>query len=280
MSKGLGRGLDSLIPITQEVQEKIGLPKDGVVEIEVGKIMPNPKQPRYNFDEEALEDLANSIREYGIIQPLIATKKSDGLFELIAGERRLRAAKIVGLKTVPLIIRSYDEQQKLEVAVIENIQRHDLNPLEEAMAYQRLIDDFNLTQEEVSKSVGKSRSSVANTLRLLNLPADIKRGLVEGKITEGHARAILGVDGVENQLSLYEEILNSKLNVRKTESKVKTLTSKEEKENDGYYKEVEGKIRDILETKVCVSGNKKQGKIIIEFYSNEELDRIISKLSE
>jgi len=280
MSKGLGRGLESLIPISHEIEEKIGIIKDGVMEIEVDKINPNPKQPRYNFDEEALEDLANSIREYGIIQPLIATKKTDGFYELIAGERRLRAAKIVGLKTVPLIIRSYDEQQKLEIAIIENIQRHDLNVLEEAMAYQRLIDDFNLTQDEVSKSIGKSRSSVANTLRLLNLPTEIKRGLVETKITEGHARAILGVEGVENQIALYNEILNNKLNVRKTEGKVKSLVSEENRQEENYYKEVESRIRDFLETKVCISGNKKQGKIIIEFYSNEELGRILTLISK
>ena len=170
MSKRLGRGLDSLIPTSPLIEETIGIRQSDITEIDVEKISPNPNQPRYTFDEESLKELADSIKEHGVIQPLIVTKKGTE-YELIAGERRLRAAKIAGLKTVPIVIRTYSEQQKLEVSIIENIQRHDLNPLEEAMAYQRLVDDFNLTQEEVAKKMGRSRSAIANTLnRLSSLP--------------------------------------------------------------------------------------------------------------
>ncbi|KKR28254.1 MAG: parB-like protein partition protein [candidate division CPR2 bacterium GW2011_GWD1_39_7] len=206
MSKGLGRGLESLIPTTGQIEKTIGLKPSDINEVPIEKVVANPNQPRYTFDEDALSELAESIKTHGIIQPLIATKNGDK-YELIAGERRLRAAKIANFKTVPIIVRTYDEQQKLEIAIIENIQRHNLNPLEEAMAFQRLQDDFNLTQEEVSKKMGKSRSAVANTLRLLNLPVEIKRGLVDGKITEGHARAILSVDDPQKRMDLYNQIL-------------------------------------------------------------------------
>jgi ParB family chromosome partitioning protein len=241
-------------------------------------VHPNPNQPRYTFDEESLLELAQSIKEHGIIQPLIATKKGDE-YELIAGERRLRAAKIAGLKTVPMIIRTYDEQQKLEIAVIENIQRHNLNPLEEAMAFQRLADDFNLTQEEVAKKMGKSRSAVANTLRLLNLPVEIKRGLVDGKITEGHARAILSVDNPQKQLELYEQILNNRLNVRAVEAKAKTMSSKSTRNESNFYTDLENQLRNKVGSKVKIQGQGKGGKIIIDFYSEEELERIIGRIN-
>lgn len=278
MSKGLGRGLDSLIP-TAKVEETIGFRSADVVEVDVSQISPNPHQPRHTFDEDALVELADSIKEHGIIQPLIVSKKGDR-YELIAGERRLRAAKIVNLLTVPVIVRTYSEQQKLEVAIIENIQRYDLNPLEEAMTFQRLVDDFNLTQEEVARKMGKSRSAIANTLRLLNLPVEIKRGLVDRKITEGHARAILSVESPKKQIALYEEIINQKLNVRTVEAKAKEVSKKPLRSiGGGIYSDIEGQMRDSIGTKVKIIPQGKGGKIVIDFYSDEELERIINQIA-
>ena len=219
--------------------------------------------------------MADSIKEHGVIQPLIVTKKGTE-YELIAGERRLRAAKIAGLKTVPIVIRTYSEQQKLEVSIIENIQRHDLNPLEEAMAYQRLVDDFNLTQEEVAKKMGRSRSAIANTLRLLNLPIEIKRGLVDGKITEGHARAILATPEPAKQLALYEQIVSQKLNVRAVEEKAKIITAKQSAQEAKVFSDLENKLREAMGSKIKIQPSKKGGKIIIDYYSDEELERIVN----
>ncbi|OIP24754.1 hypothetical protein AUK11_02260 [bacterium CG2_30_37_16] len=275
MSKGLGRGLDSLIPTSPLVERTIGLKPADITEINVEKVSPNPNQPRYTFDEESLKELASSIKEHGVIQPLIVTKKG-AEYELIAGERRLRAAKIAGLKTVPVVVRTYSEQQKLEVSIIENIQRHDLNPLEEAMAYQRLVDDFNLTQEEVAQKMGRSRSAIANTLRLLNLPIEIKRGLVDGKITEGHARAILAIPEPAKQLALYEQIVSQKLNVRSVEEKAKVITTKQSTEVSKTFSDLESKLRDAIGSKIKIQPSKKGGKIIIEYYGEEELERIIN----
>jgi len=275
MSKGLGRGLDSLIPTSPLVERTIVLKPADITEINVEKVSPNPNQPRYTFDEESLKELASSIKEHGVIQPLIVTKKG-AEYELIAGERRLRAAKIAGLKTVPVVVRTYSEQQKLEVSIIENIQRHDLNPLEEAMAYQRLVDDFNLTQEEVAQKMGRSRSAIANTLRLLNLPIEIKRGLVDGKITEGHARAILAIPEPAKQLALYEQIVSQKLNVRSVEEKAKVITTKQSTEVSKTFSDLESKLRDAIGSKIKIQPSKKGGKIIIEYYGEEELERIIN----
>ena len=275
MSKRLGRGLDSLIPTSSLIEETIGIRQSDITEIDVEKISPNPNQPRYTFDEESLKELADSIKEHGVIQPLIVTKKGTE-YELIAGERRLRAAKIAGLKTVPIVIRTYSEQQKLEVSIIENIQRHDLNPLEEAMAYQRLVDDFNLTQEEVAKKMGRSRSAIANTLRLLNLPIEIKRGLVDGKITEGHARAILATPEPAKQLALYEQIVSQKLNVRAVEEKAKIITAKQSAQEAKVFSDLENKLREAMGSKIKIQPSKKGGKIIIDYYSDEELERIVN----
>ena len=230
-NQSLGRGLASLIPqkskpvqnsaapgqnIHQEVAKASAASlQDDFIEIPIGKIATNPQQPRHNFDEKELEELAGSIKEHGIIQPLVAVKIAPDQYELIAGERKLRAAKMAGLELVPVIVREEaGEREKLEIALIENIQRHDLNVLEEARAYKKLIEEFDLTQEDIAKRVSKSRSAVANKIRLLGLPIEIQRALQEGKITEGHARSILAIENQEKQRALFELILKENLTVR------------------------------------------------------------------
>ncbi len=262
---GLGRGLDSLIPMTEK--------KEGIEEIEIEKIKVNPHQPRIHFDEESLGELAQSIKEHGILQPLVVSKKGDE-YEIIVGERRLRAAKIAGLTKIPTVKRSLSEHQKLELALVENVQRSDLNALEKAYAFKKLMDEFNMTQEEISKKVGKSRSAVANTIRILNLPKEIKKGLMEGKITEGHAKAILMEEDSTRQLSLYKSILSQGLNVREVERKARSVRSPKVVEIPLKYRELIDNLRNILGTKVSISGSKKGGKLIIEYYSEEELNRI------
>ena len=272
----LGRGLDSLIP-----KKKFTLPQEkeeAIFEIPIEKIRSNPCQPRNIFDEASLEELVNSIREHGIIQPLIVTKISDDLYELIAGERRLRAAKILKLEKVPVIIRSVDESKKLELSLIENIQRKDLNPIEKARAYQRLIDEFNFTQEEIAKKIGKSRPSVANTLRLLNLPIVIQKAIEEEKITEAHAKVLLTLESPAAQEAMLRRILGTGMTVREAEqlvvSKRKRPTFK-----DPVLKEKEERLQEALGTKVIIKKRGKKGKIIIEFYSEEDLENLIKKIT-
>ncbi len=296
---GLGRGLSSLIPPKQN-KDKITGPREDynyfgssissksgvsgkkrdIQEVDIELISPNPHQPRVLFDEMKLKELAASIKEHGVIQPLVVTKKGDQ-FEIIVGERRLQASKIAGLKSVPVIVREASEQQKLELAVIENIQRHDLNPIEEAKSYGSLIDDFDLGQEEVALRVGKSRSTVANKIRLLTLPVEIQKSLIEGKITEGHAKAILAVDNPEKQRALYELILKNNLTVRQVEDKTKEISVRTHKRNitvDPETKQIEDEISQKLGTKVKISKSGSGGKIIIEYYSKEELENIVSKI--
>lgn len=264
----LGRGLDSLIPIFEEEKDlKI---------INIGKIAPNPIQPRENFDEEKLGELALSIKEHGILQPLIVAPREDGNYEIIAGERRWRAALKAGLGEIPVMIRDAHQKEKLEIALIENLQRDDLNPLEEAKAYDYLIKDFNLTQEEVSKKLGKSRSKIANNLRLLDLPLEIKEGLKQNLITEGHAKAILGEKDPEKQLQLYRAILDQGLNVREAEKR--TAKIKASKKSSKIHPEISSFLREVLGTKVEIVPKKRGGTILIEYYSQEELDRIIDTL--
>lgn len=294
---GLGRGLSSLIP-----QKKISQPqkdfnyfgassagsdaqntggKNNVQEVEVVRIVPNPHQPRLRFDEEKLQELASSVKTHGVIQPLIVTKNGNQ-YEIIAGERRFQAAKIAGLAKVPVIVREVGEQQKLEWAIIENIHRHDLNPVEEAKAYLKLAQDFDLSQEEISRKVGKSRSAIANKMRLLNLPVEIQRALSEGRITEGHAKAILAIENPEKQRALFELILKNNLTVRQTESKTKEVSVRTHKRMvniDPELKEMEEKLTGIFGTRVKISRSGEGGKIVIEYYSKEELDGILSKIS-
>lgn len=282
MSKpALGRGLGSLIPQRQTITEQV-IPeaRHEVREISVDEIHENPRQPRANFSPSELEDLISSIKEHGIIQPLIVTK-ANGEYELIAGERRLRASRTLGLKTVPAIVRDATEQQKLELALIENIQRQDLNAVEEALAYKALIEEFNLTQEHVSKRVGKSRSNIANILRLLELPEEILVALKNGQITKSHGRTLLAETDVKKQMSLFEQMLKGVVSVREAEARVSHPSQKHQtSKKDPNILAHEKKLREVLGTKVDISESKGKGKISISFYSREEfldlLDRLIS----
>jgi len=284
----LGTGLSSLIPNKLNKENNIPLQKGGftnsdeVIKIPIENIVPNPRQPRKYFAEENLKELAESIKEHGVIQPIIVTK-ADGKYELIAGERRLQASKLAKMSEVPAIVRLATSQQKLELALVENIQRHNLNAIEEAKAYQELHSEFNLTQEEIAKRTGKSRSAIANIIRLLELPVEIQRGIIEGKITEGHARAILGLENPEKQRALYELILKNNLTVRATEDKVREVTvhthkRKVSKQVDPYLQDLEDNIQQKLGTKIKIKKRGTTGKITIDFYSEEEFEKIVELL--
>lgn len=300
---GLGRGLASLIPQNRSnnSDKKINEPRDdfnyfgakpamgaveksvpnsGVQEVDLIRIVPNPHQPRVHFDAEKLQELAASIKEHGIIQPLVVTKNGNQ-YEIIAGERRFQAAGLAELKTVPVIVRDATELQKLELAIIENVQRHDLNAIEEAKSYLRLSDEFDLSQDEVAKKMGKSRSVVANKLRLLHLPIEIQKALIEGKITEGHAKAILAIENPEKQRALFEMILKNSLTVRQTEDKTKEISVKTHTRHmavDPEVKRIEDLLAGTLGTKVKLSKSGTGGKIIVDYYSPEELNNILSKI--
>jgi len=248
--------------------------------VAIEKIKSNPWQPRRNFSEDKLAELAASIKEHGIIQPLIVTKQG-GIYELIAGERRLEAGKLAGLKEAPVIVQDSDEREKAVLALVENIQRHDLNPMEEARAFQRLIAEFGFKQEEVARYVGKSRSAVANTLRLLKLPQRIQNALLDNKITEGHARALLSLEDKNSQLALLETILRDNWSVRKTETAIAQLTKKKRRNRsrDADLLDWQNKLVDRLQTRVRIVGNKNKGQIKIDYYSPEELQSIIDRIS-
>ncbi len=263
-------------------EEKVSYGDAHIQEIEVSKISPNPFQPRKTFQAEALKELADSIKEHGVIQPLVVTVTPTG-YELVVGERRFRASQLAGLERVPAIIKeSMVDQTKLEVALIENIQRQELNPIEEAQAYERLMKTFSLTQEQVAKKVGKSRPAVANTVRLLNLPAEIQRGVIEGKIMEGHARAILGLNDPEKMILMYKMTLEQNLNVRQVEAKVRELTMKRQMDSaapDPKLLAMESELRGKLGTQVKIQRQGQGGKITIEFFSEDELSDIIQKMA-
>lgn len=277
----LGKGLASLIP-ESDLQSN---DREQVLTIDVNLIKPNKKQPRKNFDDEKLMELANSIKEHGIIQPIVV-KEEDNIYTIIAGERRWRAAKQLNLKEVPVIIKDLTEREIVEVSLIENIIRENLNPIEEAMAYKRLLKEFSLTQEEISKQVSKSRSAIANALRLLNLDERIQGYLIEGVISEGHGRAILGLENKEEQYIIAHKVIDENLNVRQTESLVKNYGRHQEiKEpirkpaEDIYYKDIKVRLENHFNTKVNINNNSKnKGKIEIEYYSPEDLQRIIEIL--
>lgn len=285
-SRGLGRGFDALIPIDVveaefDVTAKPGGKGEGerIEQVPVGSVEPNPHQPRQVFDEAALGQLAESIKHYGIVQPLVGTKLGDGRYQLIAGERRLRAAKLAGLATVPLIVRSFDQQQQLEVALIENLQRADLNPMEIATAYQKLIDQFNLDHEAIGKQVGRDRSTVANTIRLLGLPIEAKRAVAAGELSEGHARVILSLPTHEKQLTLLNAVLKHHWTVRQTEEfarglKPETGNVTKAKERIAGTNQLTRSLSDYLGAKVTQRSMAKGGRLIIEYYSDEELQRI------
>jgi len=277
----LGRGLSSLIPPKKRKSEIIALidEEEKILKVKTGEIEANPFQPRKRINHEELEDLINSIKEHGILQPLILSRSRKG-YTLIAGERRLKAAKILGLKKVPAIIRDATSQEKLELALVENLQRKNLNPLEEAFAFQKLVDEFNLTQEQIAKKIGKSREAVSNTLRILSLPLEIQKGIAEEKITEGHAKAILSLPDKKQQIKLFKKIVKQNLSVRQTEDFSRGL--KKSKKYSGPAEpeviEKEDLLRSELGTRVKIDKKGHRGKIIIEFYSEEELNSIVKKI--
>ena len=274
--RGLGKGLEALIPVAS------GERPTGLTEVSVDDIAPNPMQPRQTLDPESLEELAASIREHGLIQPLIVSSTMPGMsstpYQLIAGERRLEAAKLAGLSTVPVIVKEATSQEMLALALVENIQRADLNPLEEANAYRQLMDEFGLTQEQVAAQVGKSRVAVANTVRLLRLPAAVKSALAGGQISEGHARALLGLDEEEAQLRALKTVIKQRLNVRQTEELVRRMLAspqpRQEKAASPETEALERRFRERLGTKVRLFRSKRGGKLVIHFYSEEELQAI------
>lgn len=288
---GLGKGLDALIPAGNKrtVEKKNSEPviiekvveKKGVETLKITEVEPNREQPRKNFNEDALLELADSIKQYGVIQPLIVQKKADH-YEIIAGERRWRAAKMAGIKEIPVIIKDYSDQQVMEISLIENIQREDLNPIEEATAYKNLMEEFHLKQDEIAEKVSKSRTTVTNSMRLLKLDKRVQQMMIDDMISAGHARTLITIEDPDAQYNIATKIFDEKLSVRETEKLVKLLQKPEvkkekiEKVNSFIYKDIEEKMKAILGTKVTVdhkSNNK--GKISIEYYSNEELERIL-----
>jgi ParB family chromosome partitioning protein len=280
---GLGQGLGALIP-GDDAQGQNRQTSSGIAQIPIEDISPNPHQPRIEMDEDTIRELAESIREYGIIQPLIVSKETeqDG-YLLIAGERRWKAAKTVGLSMVPAIIREVTEQGQLEIALIENLQREDLTPLETAGAYQQLAENFALTHEQIAARVGKSRTSVTNTLRLLNLPDQVKNSLAEGLITVGHARALLGLSSAQAQRAALSTVLNLGLNVRQTESLVKKLNGDRlpprlKPQPSPEVKALEDRLRQHFGTKVNLQDRKNGGSLVIYYYSDEELNAILDKI--
>ena len=299
---GLGRGLDALFPekVSQEKPKTVRSSKPktntatvkttldqpavkGETIVKISKVEPNREQPRKKFDEDALLELSESIKMYGVLQPLLVSDKKD-YYEIVAGERRWRAAKMAGLKEVPVVIKEFSDQEIVEISLIENIQREDLNPVEEAMAYRRLIDEFNLKQDEIAERVSKSRTAVTNSLRLLKLDARVQQMMVDEMISAGHARALLAISDAEKQYSVAMRIFDEKLSVRETEKLVKTILNPSKKrENavsdsaeDAIYESLEEKMKNITGTRVFIHRKKNnKGKIEIEYYSRDDLDRII-----
>lgn len=283
---GLGKGLDSLI--TDKVGSKAAAEKSleiakQEVFVNITKVEPNREQPRKNFDEDALIELSESIKQFGVLQPLLVQDKKD-YYEIIAGERRWRAAKLAGLKEVPVIIKDLTAQEIVEISLIENIQREDLNPIEEAMAYKRLLNDFNLKQDEVADRVSKSRTAVTNSMRLLKLDERVQQMVVDDMITTGHARALLGIGDAEKQYALAQQIFDEKLSVRETEKLVKKIQKQKDEvqkkpADDVFsivYQDLEQRLKNIMGTKVNIhQKDNNKGKIEIEYYNKEELDRII-----
>ncbi|MCM0647027.1 ParB/RepB/Spo0J family partition protein [Clostridium swellfunianum] len=277
MSKkfGLGKGLGALIP-----EEESSIDDNAVMKIEMNLIKANENQPRKNFDEEKIEQLAESIKEHGVVQPIVL-KKEGNTYTIVAGERRWRASKSIGLKEIPAVVMDLTDKQVLEISLIENIQREDLNPIEEAIAYRKLIEEFELTQEELSKRIGKSRTAVTNCLRLLNLDERVQDYLIDGVITEGHGRTLLAILDKDIQYSFAQKIIDESLNVRDTEKLIKSL-GKEKKVNKQqqniYHTDIKDRLENYFGTKVSLVSKKNKGKIEIEYYSEEDLQRILDIL--
>ncbi len=272
VKKGLGKGLGALI--SNEATED----DSGVVELRINEIEPNAGQPRKHFDDEKLVQLSESIKQHGIIQPIIV-RKDDSRYTIIAGERRWRAAKLAGLSKVPVLVKEFTNKQVMEVALIENLQREDLNPIEEADAFLHLMNEFDMTQEQIAETIGRSRPAIANSLRLLGLSDEVKKYVVSGDLSSGHARTLVIIQEPEVQLKAAEYIIENKLSVRETESYIKKLfqnkTVKKKDIDNPDFKIVEDKLKNILGTKVKLQANNNRGKITIEYYSNDELDRLL-----
>jgi len=277
VKKGLGRGLGALIDVDESQN-------NGVLEIKITNIEPNSNQPRRYFDDDKLSQLAESVKTHGVVQPIIVRKEGD-IYRIIAGERRWRAARLAGLDTIPAIVKDVSNKQLMEMALIENIQREDLNPIEEAEAFNRLMKEFSMTQEQLSVTVGKSRSAIANSVRLLSLCDEVRKLVESGELSNGHARALLAIENKDIQLRLVAQIIEKKLSVRETEDLIKRLLSDKKKEktvleNKEVYSDIEDKLKNIFGTKVKLISNNKKGKILIEYYSNEELDRILDMVEK
>ncbi len=318
---GLGRGLSSLIPGKKQSDNKknyfggdvketakdnlqgggknIGVAKDqqmqskqkignialkSIMKVPINTVSPNPHQPRKDFDENKLQELADSIKEYGVLQPLVVSIKDSGGYELIAGERRLKASKIAGLKEVPVIVRNVSEQNKAELSLVENIQRYDLNPIEEARAYEKLQNTFSITQDEIALKIGKSRSTISNVLRLLYLPVEIQKALISKAITEGHARSILAISNLEKQRALFDLIVRENLTVRQTEDKAREASTgsrvPKKRRIDPDIQKYEEQLSQALSTKVRIRKSKTGGQIIINYYSDEEFNALLTNLSQ
>lgn len=288
-NKGLGRGLEALFGafddndnyknITTQKKEN----NTGVLEIDINKIKPNPNQPRKNFDQDALNELAASIKVHGIVQPIVLNQQPDGQYLIIAGERRWRAANICGLKTVPAVIKNYTDKQIKEISIIENLQREDLNPIEAAKAIKELMDEYGLTQETVSDRIGKSRSNVANTLRLLSLYPDVMEMVEKGKISSGHARCLVVIEDPKEQIRLAQMVVSKNLSVRDLEKAVKAYTNPTKKvvvkeEQSLELKELINQMQKTFATKVSAIGNDSKGRIYIDYYTRDDLDRIAELL--
>ena len=288
-ARGLGKGLDLLIPNTvgetKKEKEKSKTKEDaGQVVVKITQVEPNREQPRKNFDEDSLQELADSIKQFGLLQPILVQDKEDH-YEIIAGERRWRAAKLAGLKEVPVIIRKYSKQEIVEISLIENIQREDLNPIEEAQAYKRLLNEFHLKQDEVAERVSKSRTAVTNSMRLLKLCDEVQQMLIDDMISTGHARALLAVEDPEEQYALAQRIFDEKLSVREVEKLVKDIKKpekpkkKEDETLKAIYSDIGEKLKQRLSTKVTVSAKGNDaGKIEIEFYNHDDLDRLLEMI--
>ncbi len=290
--RGLGKGLEIIIPVQdssprEETQTKQENQKKPETIVKITQVEPNREQPRKNFDEDALQELADSIKQFGLLQPILVQDRKT-YYEIIAGERRWRAAKLAGLKEIPVIIRDYTEQEIVEISLIENIQREDLNPIEEAQAYKRLLTEFNLKQDEVAERVSKSRTAVTNSMRLLKLCDEVQQMIIDDMLSTGHARALITIEDPEQQYMIAQKIFDEKLSVRDVEKLVKDLNRPEKQKKETVedksleiiYQDVEEKLKQSLGTKVEISskGNG-SGKIEIEFYNHDDLDRIIDLLS-
>lgn len=293
LGKGLGKGVGALIPeaednsgenvqikeVVKEVIKEVVVKEPAEMKVRISQVEPNREQPRKMFEEDALIELSESIKLYGVLQPLLVQKK-DNYYEIIAGERRWRAAKLAGLKEVPVIVKDYSTQEVMEIALIENIQREDLNPIEEAQAYQKLIKEYRLKQDEVAEKVSKSRAAISNSLRLLKLDPRVQEMVMDGRLSNGHARTIIGIEDPDKQYMIAQKIFDEKLSVREVEKLMKNLDKPEKEpkklpENDFVYRDLESKFTNLLGTQVVIKNkSNNKGKIEIEYYSNAELERI------